>query len=83
MDIKDAGIDDLIFEIFNRCDHAVINILQKNYESPNSTSSSLRIKGYPEICIGLAHSAATLITLRAFEDASKSLDIKSNKDISP
>lgn len=81
MDIKDAGIDDLVFEIFNRCDHGIINILQKNYESPNSTSSSLRCKGYPEICIGLAHSAATIMTLRALEESRKDLNIQSNKDL--
>lgn len=81
MTIEEAGLDDLIIEIMKRHHACVVVGLQKNYDAPNSTCTTLRFTGYPEICVGLCQKASYIMLNTELMQSSLKTEFKSNKDI--
>ena len=81
MTLEESGLDDLIMEIMKRHNACVVVGLQKNYELPNSTSTTMRYSGYPEICVGLLQKASLIIISNDLNNSSQTTEFKSNKDI--
>ena len=79
MNLEEVLMEDLLIEIMKRHHACIIVGLQKDYERPNSTSTTVRWSGYPEICVGLAQKISWMIIN---QELNKSVGIEpvNNKD---